>query len=323
MILVGDIGGTKARLALYDASLQRRLVESYSCREYTNLEAILRQFADKHDVRVERACFGVPGPVIHGRAEATNLPWKLDEKTISATLGVKKVKLVNDLVATTSAVPHLRASELVVLHPGVKQVDRTAARAVLAPGTGLGQAYLIWDGERYVAHASEGGHVDFAPTNDLEIELYRYLHEKYARVSLERIYCGPGLLAIFTFLQEVRGIPVPHELQERMRNGDQAAVISQTGLSGEFDICVQTMDLFVTGLGIIAGNLVLTYLATGGVYLGGGIPPKILPLLRDKKVVQAYLNKGRLSNLVEDTPLYVIADDHVALLGAAHLAARL
>lgn len=322
MILVGDIGGTKTRLALYDSSLVRQDVAFFACRKYASLEAVIIDFLKTRHVSVQCACFGVPGPVMNGCSEATNLPWRLDERSIAAALGIHRVKLVNDLVATTNAVPFLKASELVVLHPGKSDADPHAVRAVLAPGTGLGQAYLTWDGMKYVPRPSEGGHVDFAPTSEIEIRLYRYLRAKKARVSYERFYSGPGLVTIFNFLKEKEFDSVPAELERRMQSQDPAAVISQSAMKEEFEICVKALDMFVSGLGAIAGNLVLTYLASGGVYLGGGIPPKILPKLRDGTIVKAYLNKGRLSNIVEDTSLYVIQDDHTALLGAAHIAAE-
>jgi len=323
LILVGDIGGTKTRLALYDAQFTRRDVVSYACKDFRNLEAILATFLRGRDMNIAAACFGVPGPVIDGRSEATNLPWQLNESSLAAILNIDRVLLVNDLVATANALPYLAESDLVTLHRGQAEDDTTAARAVLAPGTGLGQAYLTWDGEKYVPHPSEGGHADFAPTTEQEVQLYRYMRDKYPRVSYERIYCGPGLVEIYAFLKDTGQAPEPEELLRRFETQDPAAVISTAGQSGEFDICVQAMELFVAGLGSLAGNLVLTYLATGGVYLGGGIPPKILPKLQDGTAVRAYLDKGRLSKMVQDAPFYVIRDDHAALLGAAHMAAEL
>jgi glucokinase len=261
--------------------------------------------------------------VIDGVAQITNLPWTVNEKEIVEAVGTSRIRLVNDLVATTAALPHFQPEDLLVVHEGRgHQQSGKASCAVLAPGTGLGQAILYWDPEtlRYTVHASEGGHADLAPCNEIEIELLRYLQGKYNRVSYERVLSGPGLVNIYSFLKEEKYAAEPEDLRKRMQNGDPAAVISKAGLAGEFDICVKALDIFAAFLGAQAGNLVITLLATGGVYLGGGIPPKIHRKLCDGTLQKAYLNKGRLVNLVRSTPIYIIKDDHAALLGAAHLA---
>jgi glucokinase len=325
MILVGDVGGTKTRLALYESKKEKMMrveKEDFASAEYQGLEAIINDFLSRRKITVSAACFGVPGPVTDGESSATNLPWFLSERNIAEKTPVKKVKLINDLVALTSAVPNLAAEELAVLYEG-KGVSRGAPRAVLAPGTGLGQAFLYFDGARYHVHASEGGHVDFAPNTDLEIELLKYLQNKFGRVSYERVLCGPGLVNIYEFLKHSGFAPEPPQLRSRFKKEDAAAVISTTGQSGEFELCVKALDMFVSILGAQAGNMVLTLVTTGGVYLGGGIPPKIFKKLADGAFLKSYFAKGRLRPLVERTPVYIIKDDHAALLGAAYIARQL
>ncbi len=325
MILVGDVGGTKTRLALYDSKKENMIrveKKDFASAEYQGLESIINDFLSRRKITVSAACFGVPGPVTDGESSATNLPWFLSERNIAEQTVVKKVRLVNDLVALTSAVPHLCADELAILYEG-KDMDPQAPRAVLAPGTGLGQAFLYFDGARYHVHASEGGHVDFAPNTDLEIKLLKYLQNKFGRVSYERVLCGPGLINIYEFLRDSGYAPEPPELRARLEQGHRAAVISTAGQAGEFEICVKALDMFVSILGAQAGNMVLTLLATGGVYLGGGIPPKIFKKLTDGAFLKSYFEKGRLRPLVEKTPVYIIKDDHAALLGAAYIARQL
>ena len=231
---------------------------------------------------------------------------------------------MNDLSSTIAAVPSFLPEDLVTLHPGHTDREKHVF-AILAPGTGLGQAYMpVTDEGTYYPLPSEGGHVEFAPKTDLEFDLLKYMQRKLKkRVSIERVLCGPGLVNIYNFLKDLGYNDEPPELKEEISTHDAAAVIATTGIEGSYEICVKALDMFATLLGSQAGDLVLSYLATGGLYLGGGIPPKILPKLQEGGVVEAYLKKGRLSPLVEATPLYVIKDDHAALLGAATMASRL
>jgi len=322
MILAGDTGGTKTRLALYEldgAKLHRQTTETFVSRDYPGLEEIVDVFLDRNRATVKAACFGVPGPVVNGAAKTTNLPWQLQEEKIAQTVGINAVRLVNDLVATTAAIPHFSPDELFTLYEGSLESEKKIC-AVLAPGTGLGQAFLFRDNGHYHVIASEGGHSDFAPTNELEIELLHYLKKKFEHVSYERVLCGPGLHNIYNFLKNSERALEPAELAIRFAGKDPSAVIAAAGLAGEFDICAKALDIFASILGAQAGNLALTLLATGGVYLGGGIPPKILPKIKEGATVASYLDKGRLSDVVKKTPLYVIRDDHAALLGAASLA---
>ena len=327
MILSGDIGGTKTRLALFERendSLIRKKVETCPSQEYASLEHILRTFLNEHNVSVEKACLGVPGPVVDGEAQTTNLPWRIKELDLKKASGISGLKLVNDLVATAAAIPHLADTDLFTLHEGKKHSAVEMKYGILAPGTGLGQAFLlINDADESHVLASEGGHVDFAPRSDLEVELLQYLKSKFKRVSYERVLSGPGLQNIYQFLKDKGYAEEPPELTERLRREDPGAVISSTGQSGEYKLCIKALDIFAAILGAQASNMVLTFLAIGGIYLGGGIPPKICKKLKDGTTVAAFLDKGRLSHLVEDTPLYVIQDDHAAILGAASLASRL
>ncbi|ODS31214.1 MAG: Glucokinase [Candidatus Scalindua rubra] len=341
MILAGDVGGTKTRLAFYQLEEGRMIqqqTDTFVSRDYSCLEEVVQIFINKYEVSVTKSCFGVPGPVINGEAKATKLPWHFKEEQISRDLNIPTVKLVNDLVATAAAVPHLMPEDLFVLHEGEpldsnienqqhnssKRLEkREATIGVLAPGTGLGQAFLYTNsGQRYIM-ASEGGHADFAPTTEIEVELFQYLKSKYSHVSYDRILSGPGLVNIYTFLKERGFAPETPELNKRLREEDPGRVITSKGKTGEYELCAKALDIFASILGAQAGNLVLTLMTTEGVYLGGGIPAGIHKKLADGTAVNSYLNKGRLSYLVKNTPLYIILDDHAALLGAAYLASEL
>ena len=340
MILAGDVGGTKTRLAfcrLENGRIIRQQTDTFVSREYSCLEEIVQNFINKYDVSVTKSCFGVPGPVVNGEAKATKLPWNFKEEHISNELNIPTVKLVNDLVATAAAVPHLMPEDLYVLHEGEPSdspaEDQSQNRnsgsekrenviGVLAPGTGLGQAYVYTNaGQRYIM-ASEGGHVDFAPTNEVEVKLFQYMKSRYDHVSYDRILSGPGLNSIYTFLKETGFAPEPPELEKRLREEDPGKVITTTGKTGEYELCAETLNIFASLLGAQAGNMALNLITTGGIYLGGGIPAFIYKKLADGITVNSYLKKGRLSYLVKKTPLYVILDDHTALLGAAYIASE-
>ncbi len=331
MILAGDVGGTKTRLAfcqLEGGRVIRQQTETFVSRDYSCFEDVVRRFINKHKVSVTRSCFGVPGPVVNGEAKATKLAWRFREDQISKDLNIPKVELVNDLVATAAAVPHLMPEDLYVLREGENQLlsrnnvseEAETVIGVLAPGTGLGQAFIYTSsGQRYIM-ASEGGHVDFAPTNEIEVELLKYLKLKHEHVSYDRILSGPGLHIIYKFLEDTGFAEEPLELNKLFYEENPGKVITQTGKTGKYELCAKALDIFASILGAQAGNMVLALMATGGIYLGGGIPAVIYEKLADGTTVNSYLNKGRLSYLVEDTPLYVILDDHTALLGAAYIA---
>ena len=340
MILAGDVGGTKTRLAFYqleNGKIIRQQTDIFASRDYSCFEEVVHTFINKYDVSVTKSCFGVPGPVVNGEAKATKLPWHFKEERISNELNIPTVKLVNDLVATAAAVPHLMPEDLYVLHEGGLPDSTVEDQAqnrnsgsgkeenvigVLAPGTGLGQAYVYTKAGQHYIMASEGGHADFAPTNEVEVKLFQYLKSKYDHVSYDRVLSGPGLNSIYTFLKETGFAPEPPELEKRLREEDPGKVITTTGKTGEYKLCAETLNIFASLLGAQAGNMALNLITTGGVYLGGGIPAFIYKKLADGITVNSYLRKGRLSYLVEKTPLYVILDDHTALLGAAYIASE-
>jgi len=320
MILAGDIGGTNTRLALVEAAGERlRLVayERFRSREHGDFLAVLSRFGPLQAGRLDAAGFGVAGPVVDGRCEATNLPWIVDAGAIARQLDLPRVSLVNDLQAIAHAIPALPATDFGVLNAGVAAAG---SQAVIAAGTGLGEAGLYWDGRRHHPFASEGGHADFAPRTPLEMELLRYLLTRYKRVSYERVVSGPGLRNIYAFLKESGRGEEPGWLRERMAREDPAAVISGAALEERCPLCVQALDLFVSLYGAEAGNLALKVLAVGGVFVAGGIAPKIMPKLADGTFREAFVTKGRLSPLLEATPVRVVLNERAGLLGAARLA---
>jgi glucokinase len=278
----------------------------------------VRAFLSQTEVRPTHACFGVAGPVVDGRVRITNLPWIMDENDLKANLGLASVRLLNDLESIANAIPRLEAEDLHVLNDA--PAEETGAIAVIAPGTGLGEAFLTWDGARYAAQPSEGGHVDFAPTNPLQVGLLNYLWERYEHVSYERVCSGLGIPNIYAYLRDSGYATEPAWLAEKLsRADDPTPVIVNTALDSDqpCELCMGTLDTFVSILGAEAGNMALNTLATGGVYLGGGIPPRILPALERAHFMRSLYNKGRFSEFLADIPVYVIMNPKVALLGAA------
>jgi len=322
MLLAGDIGGTKTNLAIYaDETGRRPLVEAtFPSGQYSGLEAIARKFLAQVNLPepVKHATFGVAGPVVNHQATITNLPWVMDERQLAEALHIPSVVLLNDLEAIANAIPFLEAADLCTLNAG--QTVREGAIAVIAPGTGLGEAFLTWDGSRYLAHTSEGGHADFAPTNDLEIDLLRYLFTHLKHVSFERVCSGRGIPNIYKFLKESGYANESAELAELLAAAsDLTPIIFDAALRENTpdELCLATLNIFVSVLGAEAGNLALKVLATGGVYLGGGIPPRILPLLENGHFMQAFQRKGRFTELLSRMPVHVILNPKVALFGAA------
>lgn len=322
VILAGDIGGTKTIVALFeDAGGGLRVLreETFPSRSHEGLAQILEAFRAREPLPPLRgACFGVAGPVIDGRCEATNLPWVIDAKALRGTLGLERVAVINDLVATAYGILDLKPDEVVVLNEGRPHPEGN--KALIAAGTGLGEAILFWDGTRYRPVASEGGHADFAPRNVLEIELLRYLLKKHHRVSYERVLSGPGILNIYSFLKEAGHGEEAVWLRERFHGQDPSVVITDAAMRGESDLCVKALGLFVSLYGAEAGNLALKALATGGVYVGGGIAPKILDRLMDGTFMTAFTDKGRLSPLVTNMTVRVVLNPQTALRGAARCA---
>ncbi len=342
MILAGDIGGTKTDLALYGWRTERTdpiRYESFRSRDYPSLEEILEEFlapsapsteADKSDTsshdavkarKVQAACFGVAGPVIDNRSQTTNLPWVIDGQKIAEEFDIARVNLVNDLEATAHGILLLRPEELEVLNPGTPRSKRQAL-ALIAAGTGLGEAILYWDGGSYHPIPSEGGHADFAPNSDSEIELLRYLRSQYLHVSYERVLSGPGLEAIYEYLRDTKKNE-PTWLAERIKAGNPAAEISEAGLTGKAEIARQALDLFASIYGAEAGNLALKALSLDGVYIGGGIAPKLIAKLKDGTFMKAFVNKGRYKRLMSDMPVKVVMNQRTTLLGAASLVGTL
>jgi glucokinase len=322
VILAGDIGGTNTRLALVDQSPDgMRIVveETFPSRERPSLESALGDFLSLHRHTFTRGSFGIAGPVRNGRCEATNLPWVVDAKSVAERAGIARVGLVNDLVANAHGIPLLRDGDLVTLNEGAPGVGGN--RALISAGTGLGEAGLVWDGAEHLPFGSEGGHADFAPRNRLEVELLEHLAERFGRVSYERVVSGPGLVNVYRFLRDAGKDEEPPWLAEEMGLGDPAAVVSRNGLAGKSPLCVRALDLFVAVYGAAAGNLALTMMATGGVYLGGGIAPRIVTKLKEPGFMDAFRAKGRLSPLLADVPVRVIMNPKTALLGAARHAA--
>ncbi len=323
MILAGDIGGTNTRLALFDAApggLRIRHQATFPSRERSSLEATLSELLARHPVAVTRASFGIAGPVRGGRCEATNLPWLVDAANVARHLGLERVGLFNDLVANAHGIPRLRGRDIVTLARGTRGAHGN--QALISAGTGLGQAGLIWDGAAHRPFASEGGHVDFAPRTPLEEELLDALRARHGRVSYERVVSGPGLVNIYRFLRDSGRGDEPPWLTARLGTEDPGAVISELALAGGSPVCAQALDLFVTVYGAQAGNLALTMMATGGIYLGGGIAPKILAKLQEPGFLNAFTAKGRLRPLLLDIPVRVIMNPTTALLGAARHAAE-
>jgi glucokinase len=322
MILAGDVGGTKTNLALatvHEGTLRLERLRSYPSQSYPSLEAVVAAYRTEEQAPIDGACFGVAGPVLGGEARITNLPWRISVEALRTSLGTDRVYLINDLTALAYSVPVLAPEDVATLQEGVP--DATGAIGILAPGTGLGQGYLCWDGSRYRPGASEGGHTDFAPADDLQIRLLQYVRTRLGggHVSWERVLSGPGLQTIYAFLLESGG-QQPAWVAERLGAGDPSAVISSLALSNADPLCSQALDLFVSLMGAQAGNLALTLMATGGVYLGGGIPPKILPRLQDGTLIRAFRDKGRLAPVMERIPLRVIMNPQAPLLGAASCA---
>jgi len=321
LVLAGDIGGTKTNLAVLstESGPHAPLAEAtFSSRAYPGLETIAREFLDQVGLRVERASFGVSGPVLQGRSQITNLPWVMDERQLASDLGISEVQLLNDLESIANAVPILRPQDLRTLHEG--KPAAYGAIAVIAPGTGLGEAYLTWNGQRYQAHPSEGGHTDFAPVTPFEIGLLEHLLERFERVSYERVLAGPGIANIYAYLKQTGYAEEPSWFAKELKAAkDPTPVISNNALASDTScpLCTATMDAYVAMLGTEAGNLALKIQATGGVYLGGGIPPRILPALQKPDFLDRFRDKGRMSFLVESMPVHVILNPKVALLGAA------
>ncbi len=322
MILAGDIGGTRTILALFDEDGRRpAILETYRNQEHASFHEVVGAFVRRHRPRLELACLGVAGPVRGNRSEITNLPWVLDGAGLAAELGIEQAWLLNDLEALAHGISVLQPEELSVLQAGA--ADTPGPCAVIAAGTGLGQAGLTWDGKAHRPFATQGGHVGFAPQDELELELARFLLAERERLSWECVVSGPGLVNLYRFFRDSGREQEPAWLAEALRNGDPAPLVAQFARDGRSALCASAMALFVKLYGAAAGDLALAMLATGGVYIGGGIAAKNLDPLRQGGFMEAFLAKGRMRSLLETIPVRVILNDRAGLLGAAHYARRL
>ncbi len=320
LILAGDVGGTKTNLALFEPEgprLARREMRSFPSRDYGALEAILGEFLSDAPP-VDRVCLGVAGPVIAGRSRLTNVPWVVDREKILAAAGARRAFLLNDLQATAFAVPFLPPESVAVLQEG--EPDPGGNVGVIAAGTGFGAAFLVRAGERYLPVATEGGHADFAPRGELQARLQTRLEARHGRVSVERVLSGPGLEAIFRFLRESEGVGGGAGDEAPLSADDPPRAVAQEGLAAASGACREALRLFVSVYGAQAGNVALQVLASGGIYIGGGIAPAILPALRWGEFLEAFLDKGRFREFLAAVPVKVILDDTAALLGAAQYA---
>lgn len=318
MILAGDIGGTNTRLALLEMEDKwpRVIVEqTFPSREHKSLDEIVRQFLGEHGLTIKRACFGVAGPIRNRRSKPSNLSWVVDADQLATLFGFDAVTLVNDLEANAFGLVALEAKDFAVLNEGAPESEGNTA--IISAGTGLGEAGLHFEGKMRRPFASEGGHADFAPRNELEIELLRYLIPQFHHVSYERVLSGPGLLNIYTFLRDTGRGEEAAWLADEMQEADPSAVITRAALEGKSELCMRALDLFVSIYGAEAGNLALKVNATGGVFLGGGIAPRIINKLKSPAFMEAFTAKGRMRPLLEAVPVRVILNDMTALVGAA------
>ena len=322
MILAGDIGGTKVNLAFFGPDELFPTPEhqgTFSSHDYGSLAEIVGCFLAERQLKADYACFGIAGPVRQGRAQLTNLPWLIDAHELTRSLDLKCVWLINDLEANAHGIAGLAPEDFVVLNYG--EAGAVGNAVVISAGTGLGEAGLFWDGNRHLPIASEGGHADFAPRTDLDMELLRYLHARFTQVSWEHVLSGPGFFHIYEFLRDTERGQEPAWLAAEISREDPPVPITRAALAGKSDLCVRTLDLFVTYYGAEAANLALKMLAIGGVYLGGGIAPKIITKLKDETFLEAFIGEGRMKTLLAAIPVRVIMNEKTALIGAARYAA--
>jgi len=319
MILAGEIGATRTRLAAYETEGSRLncvVQKNYPSHDYASLAEILPQFTRSEGIPVHSACFGVAGPVRAGRSKISNLPWTIDAKELATQLKLPTAGLLNDLEAYAYGVDALESKDFITISQG--SADAEGNRAVISAKTGLGMAGLYWDGFRHHPFACEGGHADFAPRDAVQADLLMYLQKKYGHVSCERVLSGPGLNDIYNFLRDTKKAEEPAELSQQMSaTADPSPLISRFALEGKYAICEQALSIFVLVFGAEAGNCALRYMSTGGIYIGGVIAAKIAPKMQDGTFIKAFLDKGRMETLLKDMPVQIIANDDAGLIGAA------
>jgi glucokinase len=319
MILAGDIGATRVRLAAFETEgnrLQRVVEKTYMSQQQEGLSPILADFIKTEGIPVHSACVGVAGPVRGGRSKISNLPWTIDSRELAKQLKLNSVGLLNDLEAYAYGIDALESKDFVSLSEGTE--DAEGNRAVISARTGLGMAGLFWDGFRHHPFACEGGHADFAPRNDIEIELLVYLQKKYGRISCERILSGPGIRNIYDFLRDTHKADEPEWLRKQMDAApDAPALISQLALEGKAAICDQALAIFVSVFGAETGNCALKFMSTGGIFIGGSIAAKIVPKMKDPGFMKSFLDKGRMETLLKDMPVKIVLNDDCGIIGAA------
>jgi glucokinase len=321
-VLAGDIGGTNSRLAICEVEGRKieRVVEAvFSSSEHASLHDIVQAFLRANPVDVEGACFGIPGPVRGRRAQATNLPWEIDADALERSLQLGAVHLLNDLEASGHGILVLPDEAFMVLRQGDDDPEGNAA--LIAAGTGLGEAGMVRSRRRWIPFATEGGHTDFAPRGELEIDLLRWLEQRHGRISWERVVSGPGIVNLYTFLKERDPSAEPRWLAEELAQDDPASRITHNALTEKSELCRRAVDLFLGLYGAEAGNLALKLLATGGVFVAGGIAPRLVDLLATSAFIERFDDKGRLSHVTEDITIRIVLDDMAGLQGAAHYAA--
>jgi glucokinase len=322
-VLAGDIGGTNARLAIAEIGYGAPRItkeQRYPSGEAPGLAPIVRRFLDGAGERVERACFGIAGPVVDGECRTPNLPWTVSARELARDIGIPRTSIINDFVAAAYGVGCLGPGDLVTLQAG--RATEHGTIALIGAGTGLGEGFVVWDGMRYRVHPSEGGHADFAADDEAMWRLRNSLLDEWGRVSWERVLSGPGLAQLYRYLASGNFAPERPDVRREMAGGDPAAAVTRHALAGDDPLSIKALEIFVTAYGAQAGNLALTVLATGGVYLAGGIAPRIVVKLQDGAFIRAFRNKGRLAGLMERIPVHVIVSPDVGLLGSARAAAE-
>jgi glucokinase len=319
MILAGEIGATRTRLAAFDTEgnrLQRVVEKNYMSQQRDGLAGILAEFIKTEGIPVHSACLCVAGPVRAGKSKISNLPWVIDAKEVAKQLRLNSVGLLNDLEAYAYGIDGLESADFITLSEGSE--DAEGNRAVISAKTGLGMAGLYWDGFRHHPFACEGGHADFAPRNDLQMELLAYLQKKYGRISCERILSGPGIKNIYDFLRDTKKAEEPEWLRAEMTAApDPPALISKMALEGKAAICDQALTIFVSVFGAQTGNCALNFMSTGGIFIGGSIAAKIVPKMKDPVFLESFLDKGRMEIILKDMPVKIVASDDCGMIGAA------
>ncbi len=321
IVLAGDVGGTKTHLALYkfEHGQPKLLVQKkYQTKEYTSLMAMIDAFQEKGILRFQQVCLGVAGPIANGKVHGTNFPWDIDCEELGNQLHLNSITLINDMEANAFGLAALRENDLEILKTGSKIAGNAA---IISPGTGLGEAGLFWDGEEYHPFATEGGHCDFSPRNEYDLEIWEYFHQKYGHVSWERLLSGQGIHDIYQLLRNLSGEKEPKWFSDQMKAADPAAVITHTAIEKQDPICRETLELFVRFLAIESSQLALKFKATGGIYIGGGIVPKIFHGINKETFYDNFTQSGRMNPLLEMVPVHVVTNEKAALLGAAYYGA--